>query len=245
MVFANAIARLAVPAAALLAAVAAGCGGEKLATPSVHDDPGAPLVLVTTGQTPPYSYRDEKTGAIIGDEIDIALAAARKLGRELEVRTASFPELLPMVCDGRADLAASGITITEGRLQTVDFSIPYATEGGMFLYRAGEPMPTMARAEHLRVATMDASTYDFHLSSHGIDPVRFDTFDAAMEAFRARRVDTIFYDSCSVRVVAEQSGGELAASRLETRENFGIALGKGRSSLKAALDEAIAKRRSK
>ena len=175
-------------------------------------------------------------------EIDIALAAARKLGRTLEVRTARFPELLPMVCDGRADMAASGITITEGRLQTVDFSAPYATEGGMFLYRACDPMPTMSGAEHLRVATMDASTYDFHLSSHGVDPLRFDTFSAAMEAFRAGRVDTIFYDSCAVRVVAAESGGELAASRLETRENFGIAVGKGRSRLKAALDEEIAER---
>ena len=106
-------------------------------------------------------------------------------------------------------------------------------------------MPTISRAERLRVATMDASTYDFHLSSHGIDPIRFATFDAAMEALRARRVDTVFYDSCSVRVVAEQSGGEFAASRLETRENFGIALGKGHPELKAALDAAIAERGTK
>lgn len=231
---------------AVVLLVAAGCGGKfPAAPPAAEKDPGTPLVLVTTGQTPPYSYRDEKTGEIVGAEIDIARAAAAKVGRALEVRTASFPELLPMVSDGRADLAASGITITEGRLQTVDFSAPYVTEGGMFLYRANEPMPTISRAERLRVATMDASTYDFHLSSHGIDPIRFATFDAAMEALRARRVDTVFYDSCSVRVVAEQSGGEFAASRLETRENFGIALGKGHPELKAALDAAIAERGAK
>jgi polar amino acid transport system substrate-binding protein len=201
----------------------------------------APLVLLTTTDTPPYSYRDEATGEIVGVEIDIARYAADKLGRKLEVRKAKFPELIPMVSSGQADLAASGITITEGRLQAVDFSIPYATEGGMFLYRTGDRMPTMILAETLRVATMDASTYDFYLSAHGIDPIRYDSYPQALADLKAGRLDTVFFDSCAVRLLAE-SDPALSASRLETRENFGIALGKGNSELKAALDEAIAGR---
>ena len=201
----------------------------------------APLVLLTTTDTPPYSYRDEATGEIVGVEIDIARYAADKLGRKLEIRKAKFPELIPMVSSGRADMAASGITITEGRLQAVDFSIPYATEGGMFLYRTGDRMPTMILAETLRVATMDASTYDFYLSAHGIDPIRYDSYPQALADLKAGRLDTVFFDSCAVRLLAE-SDPELSASRLETRENFGIVVGKGNSELKAALDEAIAGR---
>jgi len=204
-----------------------------------------PLVLVTTASTPPYSYSDEKTGAIVGDEIEIARAAAAKLGRTLEIRIEPFPALLPMVADGRADIAASGITITEGRRQTVDFTEPYAMEGGMFLYRANEPMPNMVTAVRLRVAVMDASTYDFYLSSHEVDPMRYETFDEAVHAFEERRVDTVFYDSCTVRHVVERSGGRLAGSRLETRENFGIAVRKGNAELKAALDAAIEARTAK
>lgn len=201
----------------------------------------APLVLLTTTDTPPYSYRDEATGEIVGVEIDIARYAADKLGRKLEIRKAKFPELIPMVSSGQADMAASGITITEGRLQAVDFSIPYATEGGMFLYRTGDRMPTMILAETLRVATMDASTYDFYLSAHGIDPIRYDSYPQALADLKAGRLDTVFFDSCAVRLLAE-SDPALSASRLETRENFGIVVGKGNSELKAALDEAIAGR---
>ena len=202
--------------------------------------PAPPLVLLTTAEAPPYSYRDEKTGEIVGEEIDIARAAAAKLGRALEVRTAKFPELLPMVSEGKADLAAAAIIITEGRCQTVDFSVPYATEGGMFLYRAGEPMPTMILAERMRIAVMESSTYDFHLSLHGVDPIRFDSYFPAVNALKEKRVDAVFHDSCAVRFVAERSGGEFAASRIETRDNLGIVVQKGNAKLKAALDETIA-----
>ena len=223
-----------------LAAAMCGCGRTEAPAPP---RPDAPLVLVTTGQTPPFSYHDEATNEIVGEEIEIARAAASKLGHQLEVRIAKFPELLPMVASGEADLAASGITITEGRRQTVDFSEPYTTEGGMFLYRAGDPAPTMFRAERMRVATIDASTYDFYLSSHGVDPLRFETFKAATKAFQEGRVDTIFYDSCTVRLVAAESGGTLMASPLQTRENFGIAVRKGNTALKDALDSAISERK--
>ena len=138
-----------------------------------------------------------------------------------------------------ADMAASGITITEGRLQTVDFTVPYATEGGMFLYRAGEEMPTMIRAEKMRIGTMDASTYDFYLTSHGLDPVRYGSYVDAMDDLKAKRLDAMFFDSCAVRIDAENSNGEFAASRLETRENFGIAVRKGDTRLKKALDMVI------
>lgn len=210
----------------------------------VAEQEAPPLVLITTTDTPPYSYTDPETGEVVGLEIDIAREAAAKFGRRLEVRKEQFPNLLSEVSKGHADMAASGITITEGRSQAVDFTIPYATEGGMFLYRTGEPMPSMIRAEKMRVAVMDASTYDFYLSAHGIDPIRYASYQDAVKDLRNRVVDTVFFDSCTIKLMAEQFKGELSASRIETREDFGIAVAKGNHLLKAALDEAIAKRRA-
>ena len=231
---------LSAAALVLAALLSAGCSGRDAdAPPPPPARTNNVLLLVTTTDTRPYSYCDDETGEIVGLEIDIARAAAAKLGCKLEIRKEKFPNLLTMVSAGEADMAASGITITEGRLQTVDFTVPYATEGGMFLYRAGEEMPTMIRAEKLRIGTMDASTYDFYLTSHGLDPVRYGSYVDAMDDLRAKRLDAMFFDSCAVRIDAENSNGEFAASRLETRENFGIAVRKGDTRLKKALDMVI------
>lgn len=231
---------LSAAALVLAALLTAGCGRRGPDTPTSRTArTNNVLLLVTTTDTRPYSYRDEETGEIVGIEIDIARAAAAKLGCKLEIRKEKFPNLLTMVSAGEADMAASGITITEGRLQTVDFTVPYATEGGMFLYRAGEEMPTMIRAEKMRIGTMDASTYDFYLTSHGLDPVRYGSYVDAMDDLREKRLDAMFFDSCAVRIDAENSNGEFAASRLETRENFGIAVRKGDTRLKKALDMVI------
>jgi polar amino acid transport system substrate-binding protein len=231
---------LSAAALVLAALLSAGCSGRDAdAPPPPPARTNNVLLLVTTTDTRPYSYCDDETGEIVGLEIDIARAAAAKLGCKLEIRKEKFPNLLTMVSAGEADMAASGITITEGRLQTVDFTVPYATEGGMFLYRAGEEMPTMIRAEKMRIGTMDASTYDFYLTSHGLDPVRYGSYVDAMDDLRAKRLDAMFFDSCAVRIDAENSNGEFAASRLETRENFGIAVRKGDTRLKKALDMVI------
>lgn len=231
---------LSAAALVLAALLSAGCSGRDAdAPPPPPARTNNVLLLVTTTDTRPYSYCDDETGEIVGLEIDIARAAAAKLGCKLEIRKEKFPNLLTMVSAGEADMAASGITITEGRLQTVDFTVPYATEGGMFLYRAGEEMPTMIRAEKIRIGTMDASTYDFYLTSHGLDPVRYGSYVDAMDDLRAKRLDAMFFDSCAVRIDAENSNGEFAASRLETRENFGIAVRKGNTRLKKALDMVI------
>ena len=66
----------------------------------------------------------------------------------------------------------------------------------------------MITAERMRVGTMDASTYDYYLTSHGIDPVRYDSYVHALGDLREKRLDAIFFDSCagSVASIEERLG---------------------------------------
>lgn len=230
---------------ALIAALA-GCG--ERSDPAAADVPGGDgdeLVMVLTGEAPPYSFFNAKTGEYEGIEVDMARSAAAKLGRRLVLRKEKFENLLPMVKNGKADMAASGLAITEGRLKDVDFTDTVAVEGGMFLYRTGERVPTMITVETMRVGVVDSTTHDFYLTYHGVDPIRYRFCSDAVRDLLANRIDAVFYDKGSMVDEKERSGGRLAVTSLETRENFGIAVAKGASELMAALNEAIAERRAK
>ncbi len=199
------------------------------------------LVLAITVDSPPYTYSDEN-GEFHGMDVDIARTAAKKMGRKLDIRAVNLEELIPLVKSGAVDMAGSGLAITASRLRSVDFSIPYAEDGGAFLYRAGERMPTIILAESMRVATIESMTHDFYLTRHGVDPVRYRFVEEAIKDVETGKVDTMYYGRSSLMRAAERSKGRLAVTPLVTREHFGIAVRKGYADLKAALDAAIAER---
>ena len=209
------------------------------------DDGTRPLVLIVMPELPPYAYLDEASGEIKGVDIDIVRAAAERLGRRLEVRQTPFSELLPILRQGGADFAVGAITITEGRRHDADFSDPYAVEGAAFIYNVGDPEPTMVRAEALRVGAVESMTHDFYLTRHGIDPFRYKTIEEAVADLVARRIDTVFYDRPALVAAVEQSGGTLAVTPLETRENYGIAVRKGHPALLEAVNAVIRERNAK
>ena len=230
---------------AALALAGAGCERKADAVKVVPDDPNRPLVLATTAWNPPYSYRDEKTGEIRGTDIDIARAAAAKLGRKLEVRAMPFEGMLGKVKSGEVDFAAASITITEGRQKDVDFSTSYSCDGSAFLYRAGETVPSMVRAERLKLGTLGSTMSDLYLCYHSLDPVRFDIYEDAVTALERKWIDALFYDAAPLRQTAALSGGRLAVTDLETRENYGIAIRKDLPALLKAVNEVIAERSAK
>lgn len=200
------------------------------------------LVLATTLRTAPYSYRDAKTQDCAGIDIEIARAAAAKLGLELVILPKEFPELLLSVKSGEADFAANAITITPARSRDVAFSATYASDGSAFLYRVGEDLPTIPRAARLRIGTMMASTCHFYLGAHNVDPYCYDNYEQAVEEFERGKLDAVFYDGGSVRETAAKSNGAYAASPLENRENYGVAVRKDYPELLKAVNEVIAER---
>jgi polar amino acid transport system substrate-binding protein len=233
----------------LCMALAAGCDdSSRNADPATHHvakrTDGA-LVLAISPELPPYAYMDTNRGVTCGIDIDIVKAAAERLRRPLKIVEMPFDRLIPAVRDLEADFAAGAMTITDGRRHEVEFSIPYAEEGAVFIYHAGSPVPTMVRAEGMRVGAVESMTQDFYLTRHGIDPFRYGTIEQALNALMSHRVDTVFYDRSILVEVAKASGGKLAVTPLETRENYGIAVRKDRTDYIEAVNAVIRERRAK
>ena len=79
----------------------------------------------------PWAMRD-KSGELIGFEIDLAKKFAEDHGLEVQFVPTAWDGIIPALLTGKFDVIIGGMTITEKRMQTVDFSIPYA-QGGVQL----------------------------------------------------------------------------------------------------------------
>ena len=83
------------------------------------------LVMATNAAFPPYEYKEGNTYK--GIDIEIAQAIADKLGMELVIEDVEFGAVLSGVAEGKYDMGMAGITVTDERKQSMDFSNTYAT----------------------------------------------------------------------------------------------------------------------
>lgn len=88
------------------------------------------VIKVGTDPTwPPYQLRDDN-GKIVGFEVDLADAAAAKLGLTIDWQETAFDNIILSVQGGQLDMGVSGFSVTPERLEQVSFTLPHSTTEG-------------------------------------------------------------------------------------------------------------------
>ncbi len=95
--------------------------------------PNGKLIVGTEPTFPPYEYTQGND--IIGVDIDIMAAVAKKLDMELQVENVNFDGLIPAVKSGKIQVIAAGMTVDEDRKVNVSFSDPYTDAKQVVLIR--------------------------------------------------------------------------------------------------------------
>jgi len=128
--------------ALILCSVAVGCGLQKRvsSTPTLDKIQKRGTLLVgTTGDYRPLSYKEPETGDYWGFGIDMAGEIAGALGVSVSYVPTSWPTLSADVQTPELfDFAIGGITITDARLQSMDMSEGYLCNGKTILCRKEE-----------------------------------------------------------------------------------------------------------
>ena len=101
-----------------------GCGGDA-ATDDNADAEKETLIMATNATFPPYEYYEGSE--IVGIDAEIGQALADKLGMDFKIKDMEFDSIIPAVTSGKASMGMAGMTVTEDRLKSVDFSDTYAT----------------------------------------------------------------------------------------------------------------------
>lgn len=87
------------------------------------------FIMATNAEFPPYEFHDTVDGEdkIMGVDADVARAICDYLGKELVIEDMAFDSIITAVQGGKADVGFAGMTVTEDRLKSVDFTDTYCT----------------------------------------------------------------------------------------------------------------------
>ena len=83
------------------------------------------LVMATNAAFPPYEFKEGD--AFAGIDVEIAEKIAEKLGMTLEIKDVEFGSIVGGVQTCKFDMGMAGMTVTDERLESVNFSTSYAT----------------------------------------------------------------------------------------------------------------------
>ena len=206
------------------------------------------LSMATEATFPPYEYYDGD--AIVGIDVEIAQAIADKLGLELQVTDIAFDSIIPGVQSGKYDLGLAGMTVTDERLEQVNFSDSYATgvqvvivkEGGkvtsvddLFADGASNVIGTQTGTTGFLYATWD-------IQDAGLGEVKsFAKTTDAVEALKNGQVDCVILDNEPAKaLVAANEGAGLSILDTEYAvEDYAAAISKDNTALLEAINGAL------
>ena len=221
---------------------------DKSASPSFTTVEAGKLHMSTNAEFPPYEMTTDD-GGFAGIDVEVADAIAKKLGLELVVDNMGFDAALTAVQTGQSDIAMAGITVTDDRLEVMDFSDSYAT--GVQVVIIKEDSPAVQSLDDLAsaamIGTQKATTGYIYCSApveeggYGEDHViAFDTGALAVMALVNGQVDAVVIDNEPAKAyVAENPGLKILDTEFAV-EDYAIGFAKGNTALKDAVNAAMA-----
>lgn len=228
--------------AALLISLLAGCGasGSNANGSAVLSD--GVLTVGTNAEFPPFEYVGDN-GEPDGFDIALINAIGEKLGVKVEVQNMEFDSLVSSI-GSKADVAIAGMTVTEERKQSVDFSDPYFDAVQHVLVPAESDIATYEDLEGKAIGCQLGTTGDFIIEEiEGATDQQYNKAVDAVNDLINGRLDAVIVDSNPAGVftanypdkIRDLDGEDFG---FET-EQYAIAMPKGDKALADAINQAI------
>ena len=208
------------------------------------------LIVVTTGNFPPFTAIDPDSGEVVGYTIDIARSLAERLGLELETPTVDWVNELEGLAQGLYDIADSGIWPTAKRQESFLFSRPLISTGIVAQVRAEDAGgPGFADMTGMKTGGIQGSSQEAYMLENA-DALGYESYSGfagageALTALKQGRVDALSQDTL-VAGFASVNDPELAVAGptvLAHPLSLAMQLGQEakRDAVNAALDAMIA-----
>ncbi len=212
---------------------------------------GGVLKICTSGEFPPMEYYENPGDKdLVGFEIDVMDAIAKRWGAKAEYVVGDFKGLLPSLDSKRCDLVASGIMITPARLEKYD-GIPYFGSHVVLVTAASDTETKVPADVSGKIMAIEAGTtyektvadLNAELEAAGKEPIQAQTYPSASGVIEqilvGRATATITQDTTAAYRMLQVPGRLAIPYTYEESENYGIYLRKSdgdRQMLKEAIE---------
>lgn len=196
------------------------------------------LIMVTEATFPPYEFREGDR--VVGIDPEIMQAVADAVGKELVIQDMSFDSVIAAVSTGKADVAASGITVTEERRRQVNFSLPYVEARQVIIVPVASTIAGKGDLNGKRIGVQHGTTGDLFVSRNIGEPERFQNGALGVSALLAGKIDVLVLDDQPAKVFENKYPDKIKIlAESLTTESYAFAVAKGNETLLAQIDSVL------
>ncbi len=214
-------------------------------SPRAQEIRTAGKLVIGTAVTAPFVFHDEQSGQLVGMDVEIAEAIAKRIGVPIEWKEMAFVDLIPSLQNGDVDMVIAAMYITDQRKEKVDMSQGYVETGLVMVARADElRFQTPEELGGLIVGVKEGSTgarYARKLIDQGIAlklQEYSDTKDS-LEDLANGYVDVALNDKVNtIEYIKTHQELKIVGDVLEPAQ-FGIAVQKGDSGMLEIVNAAL------
>ena len=204
------------------------------------------LVMATNAEFPPYEfYEGDK---IVGIDAEIAEAIANKLGMDFKIEDMAFDSIISAVQSGKVSMGMAGMTVTEERLQNVNFSDSYATGIQSVIVADGSAITSVddlfADGANHKVGVQTSTTGDIYASGDiedaGLGVIeRYNKGADAVAALKAGKIDCVIIDNEPAKAFVKANEGLVILDTEYAVEDYAICFAKDNTELQEKVNGAL------
>ena len=219
-----------------------GCGddsGKKTAATAPEASKEVVYKVGSSADYPPFEYLDDKN-QIVGFEIDLLNEITKKTGIKFDVTNMSFDGLIPALKTGKIDIAISGMSATDERRKSVDFTKPYYFSENLFIRKKGSDV-NKENLKDKKISAQVGTIQEDAAKKITTQSIPAENVAAAIMSLNAGKIDVVLTDSpIGVEFLKQNPDLEEFLRLPDGTEGFAMAFDKGKhTDLIKKIDAAI------
>lgn len=200
-------------------------------------------VIYSDNSFAPFEFLDTETNEYIGVDMDILKAIAEDQGFEYEMHNEGFDASMGAVQSGQADAMIAGMTITDARKETFDFSDGYFEDGQILVVAADSEITSVEDLKGMTVAaktsTMSAELTEKYAEEIGFEVSYYEDSPTMYTAVLNGTNVACFEDRSVIEWAIKTEGLALkTVGEIENPAYYGFAVQKGANAGLVALFNA-------